>query len=146
MLSSLCSLCDSFEDRIHDDVIKKKHFGLVCLFAIIYKHTSMKCSTTRAGVLVLGTRTRSTRVLNFCYSYCTRTREFQSDSTHTCTRTRTTSTRTSTENLWYICDVRVKTINTCEINSMTYHKGKVPNWFILLWFEYMIHGMWLQIP
>ena len=33
-----------------------------------------------------GTRTRSTRVLNFWYSYCTRTREFQSDNTRTCTR------------------------------------------------------------
>ena len=35
-----------------------------------------------------------------------------------------TSTGTSTDNLWYICDIRVKTINTCEINSMTYHKEK----------------------
>ena len=41
-----------------------------------------------------------------------------------------TSTGTSTDNLWYICDVnmvKVKTINICEINSMTYHKGKLPN-------------------
>ena len=41
---------------------------------------------SRAGVLVLGTRTRSTRVLNFLYSYCTRTHELQSNSTRTCTR------------------------------------------------------------
>ena len=40
----------------------------------------------RAGVLVLGTRTHSTRVLNFWYSYCTRTCEFQSNNTCTCTR------------------------------------------------------------
>ena len=49
--------------------------------------------------------------------------------------------------LWYIRHLRCKGENhhTCEINSLIYHKGKIPNWFILLWFEYMIHGMWLQI-
>ena len=59
-----------------------------------------------------------------------------------------TSTGTSTDILWYICDVRCKSENhhTCEINSLTYPKEKVPNWFILLWFEYMINGMWFQIP
>ena len=64
----------------------------------------------RAGVLVFSTRTRSTRVLNFWYSYCTR--EFQSHSTRTCTHNRgaRTSTGTSTDILWYICDVRVKNI------------------------------------
>ena len=34
------------------------------------------------------------------------------------------STAPSTDILWYICDIRVK---TCEINSLTFHKGKVPN-------------------
>ena len=38
-----------------------------------------------------------------------------------------TSIGMSTDNLWYICNVRVKTINTCELNSMTYHKGNFPN-------------------
>ena len=40
----------------------------------------------RAGVLILGTRTRSTRELNFCYSYFTHTREFQSNNTRTCSK------------------------------------------------------------
>ena len=101
---------------------------------------------TRAGVLVLGTRTRSTRVLNFWYSYCTRTRELQSNSTRTCTRTRGQVLRYSYEywhEYWYsmvhlmICDVRVKKHHTCQINSLTYHEGKFPNWFILL--------LWLNI-
>ena len=63
-----------------------------------------------------GTRTSSTRVLNFWYSYCTRTPEFQSNSTHTCTRGQVL--RYSYEYwhkywyymIWYICEVRVKTI------------------------------------
>ena len=55
------------------------------------------------------------------------------------------TTGTSTDILWFIWDVRVKTIIP-ETNSLTYHKWKVPNWFILLWFENMIHWMWLQIP
>ena len=44
---------------------------------------------------------------------------------------------------WYsmvhlmICDVRVKKHHTCQINSLTYHEGKFPNWFILL--------LWLNI-
>ena len=44
---------------------------------------------------------------------------------------------------WYsmvhlmICDIRVKKHHTCQINSLTYHEGKFPNWFILL--------LWLNI-
>ena len=90
----------------------------------------------RAGVL--GTRTRSTRVLNFLYLYCTRTREFQSHSTRTCTRTNGQVLRYSYE-YWHeywnsMVHLRCKGENhhSCEINSMTYHKGKVLNWFILL--------------
>ena len=104
----------------------------------------MVLKMSRAGVLVLGTRTRSTRVMNFWYSYCTRTREFESNSTRTCTRGQVL--RYSYEywhEYWYsmvhlmICDVRVKNHHTCEINSLTYHEGKVPHWFILL--------LWLNI-
>ena len=102
--------------------------------------------SSRTGVLVLGTRTRSTRVLNFWYSYCTRTHELQSNSTRTCTRTRGQVLRYSYEywhEYWYsmvhlmICDVRVKKHHTCQINNLTYHEGKFPNWFILL--------LWLNI-
>ena len=60
------------------------------------------CLQIRAGVLVLSTRTRSTRVLNFWYSYCTRTREFQSNSTRTCTRTCGKVLRYSYE-YWHEC-------------------------------------------
>ena len=103
--------------------------------------------------VVLSTHTRRTWVLNFWYSYFTRTREFQRNSTHTCTRTwgqilRHSSTSLCIDILWYISciwDYKDGNHHTCEINSLTFHKGKVPNWFILLWFEYMIHGMWLQI-
>ena len=93
----------------------------------------------RAGVLVLGTRTRSTRVLNFWYSYCTRTRGFQSNSTRTCTRTQVL--RYSYEywhEYWYsMAHLWCKGENhhTCETNSLTCREGKVTNWFILLWFR-----------
>ena len=106
----------------------------------------------RAGVLVLSTRTCSTRVLNFWYSYFTRTREFQIDSIRTFTRTRGQVLRYLYEywhEYWYsMVHLWCKGENhhTCEIDSLTYHKRKVPNWFILLRFEYMIHGMWFQIP
>ena len=65
---------------------------------------------------------------------CTRTREFQSHST----RTRGQVLRYSYEywhEYWYsMVHLRCKGENhhTFEINSMTYHKGKVPNWFHLL--------------
>ena len=49
------------------------------------------------------------------------------------TRTRT---GTSTDILWYI-SCKGENYHTCEINSLTYHEGKVPNWFILL--------LWLNI-
>ena len=98
---------------------------------------------TRAVVLVLGTRTRSTRVLNFWYSYCTRTCEFQSNNTRTCTRIRGQVLRYSYEywhqywysmiHLWCNCENH----HICEINSLTYCEGKGPNWFILL--------LWLNI-
>ena len=103
----------------------------------------------RAGVLVFGTRTHSTRVLNFWYSHCTNTREFQNDSTRTCTSWQVL--RYSYEywhEYWYsMVHLQCKCENhhTCEINSMTYHKGKFQIVFILLQFEYMIHGMWLRI-
>ena len=77
-----------------------------------------------------GTRTRSTRVLNFWYSYCTLTRELQSDSTRTCTRTRGQVLRYSCKywhEYWYsMVHLRCKGENhhICEINSMTYHTGK----------------------
>ena len=96
----------------------------------------------RAGVLVLGTHTRSTRVLNFWYSYFTRTREFQSNSTRSCTRTRGQVLRYLYEywhKYWYSMvhlQCKDENHNTYEINSLTCHKGKVTNWFILLWFEY----------
>ena len=82
----------------------------------------------RAGVLVFGTRTHSTRVLNFWYSHCTNTREFQNDSTRTCTSWQVL--RYSYEywhEYWYsMVHLQCKCENhhTCEINSMTYHKGK----------------------
>ena len=88
------------------------------------------CNTNRAGVLVLGTRTRSTRVLNFWYLYCTRTHELQSDSTRTCACTRGQVLRYSCEywhEYWYsLVHLRCKGENhhICEINSMTYHTGK----------------------
>ena len=91
----------------------------------------------RAGVLVLGTRTRSTRVLNFWYSYFTRTREFQSNSTRTCTCGQVL--RYSYEywhEYWYSMahlQCKDENHNTYEINSLTW---KVTNWLILLWFEY----------
>ena len=68
----------------------------------------------------------------------TRTREFEGHSTRT--RTRGQVLRYSYEywhEYWYsMVHLRCKGENhhTCEINSMTYHKGKVPNWFVLLWF------------
>ena len=92
--------------------------GVIWLRPFLCGQESPPTVMTRAGVLVLGTRTRNTRVLNFLYSYCTRTREFQSNSTHACTRTRGQVLRYSYEywhEYWYskvhlmICDVRVKT-------------------------------------
>ena len=86
--------------------------------------------TTRAGVLVLGTCTRSTRVLNFWYSYFTRTREIQSNSTRTCTRTHGQVLRFSYEywhEYWYpMLHLRWNYENphTCGVNSLTYLKGK----------------------
>ena len=74
----------------------------------------------RAGVLVLSTRTHSTRVLNFWYSYCTHTSEFQSHST----RTRGPVLRYSYEywhEYWYsMVHLRCKGENhhTFEINSI----------------------------
>ena len=59
------------------------------LMYFLPNNRSLTTMKSRAGVLVLSTRTRSTPVLNFWYSYCTRTHEFQSHSTRTCTRTRT---------------------------------------------------------
>ena len=47
-----------------------------------------------------------------------------------------TSTGMSTDILWYI-SCKGKNHHTCEINSLTYHEGKVQNWFILL--------LWLNI-
>ena len=55
---------------------------------MIYTGNAIPGEVTRAGVLVLSTRTRCTRVLNFLYSYFTRTRKFQNNSTRTWTRTR----------------------------------------------------------
>ena len=52
----------------------------------------------------------------------TRTREFESHSTRTCTRTRGQVLRYSYEG-------KGENHHTCEINSMTYQKGKVPNLF-----------------
>ena len=74
--------------------IIKAIVDITCGNNSVVKHSSTVCRisvgsssrTIGAGVLVLGTRTRSTRVLNFWYSYCTPTRENQSDSTRTCTR------------------------------------------------------------
>ena len=86
----------------------------------------------------LSTRTRSTRVLHFWYSYFTRTREFQIDSSRTCTRTHGQVLRYSYEywhEYWYsMVHLWCKGENhhTCEIDNLTYHKRKVPNWFILL--------------
>ena len=48
-------------------------------------NTFSSCAVTRAGVVVLSTRTCSTRILNSWYSYFTRTCELQSNSTCTCT-------------------------------------------------------------
>ena len=60
-------------------------------------------------------------------------------STHTCTHTCGQVLRYSYEywheywysmvHLWCKCGNH----HTCEISSLTYHKGKVQNWFILLW-------------
>ena len=89
----------------------------------------------RAGVLVLSTPTRSTRVLNFWYSYCTRTREFQSHSTHTCTRGQVQVLRYWYEywhKYWYSMVhlwCKGEKHHTFEIKSMTYHKGKVHTFF-----------------
>ena len=125
-------------------VYPKKYSHGFC-FAVLccgYTLTDFPIYISRAGVLVLGTRTHSTRVLNFWYSYCTRTREFQSHSTRICTRTRGQVLRYSYEywhEYWYsMVHLRCKGVNhqTCEINSMTYHKGKVPNWliyFAIIW-------------
>ena len=80
-----------------------------------------KCMYHRAGVLVLGTRTHSTRVLNFRYSYFTRTREFQSNSTRSCTRTRGQVLRYSYEywhEYWYSMvhfQCEGENHHTCEI-------------------------------
>ena len=66
----------------------------------------------RAGVLLLSTHTRSTRVRNFWYSYFTRTDEFQSNCTHTYTRTRRQVFRYSYEywpEYWYyVIHLRLK--------------------------------------
>ena len=102
------------------------------------------CLTARAGVLVLGTRTHSTWVLNFWYSCCSRIREFQSNSTRTCTRGQVLRysyeywheywySMVTSHDLW--CEG--ENHHYCEINNLTYHEGKVPNWFILL--------LWLNI-
>ena len=126
-------------------ILKIKCWIIIC-FCIALKHFTylftfsfIKVSPrSRAGVLALGTRTRSTRVLNFLYLYCTRTREFQIHSTRTCTRSHGQVLRYSYEywhEYWYsMVHLRCKGENhhSCEINSMTYHKGKVLNWFILL--------------
>ena len=112
---------------------------------------SPNSSFIRAGVLVLGNRARSTQVLNFWYSYFTRTCEFHIILVLV-TRTRGQVPRYTYEYwhaYWYsMVHLRCKgeNNNACEINSLTCHKGKVPNWIIFLWFEYMIRGMWLQIP
>ena len=108
----------------------------------------------RAGVLVLGTR--STRVLNFWYSYCTRTRELQSNSTRTCTCTCGQVLRYSYEywhEYWYsmvhlmICDVRVKKTPYLSNKQFDLPWRKISKliYFVIM-IEYMIHGMWLQIP
>ena len=45
-----------------------------------------------------------------------------------------TSTGTSTDFLWFICDAnKGENHHTFEINSMIYHKRKVPNWFDLIY-------------
>ena len=58
----------------------------------------------------------------------------QSNSTHACTRTHGQVLRYSYEYWYSMAHLRCKGENhhTCEINSMTYQKRKVPNWFILL--------------
>ena len=75
-------------------------------------------------------------VLLFWYSYCTRTHEFQSHSTRTCTRTQVLGySYEYWHEYWYsMVHLHCKGENhhIFEINSMTYHKGKVPNWFNLL--------------
>ena len=68
----------------------------------------------------------------------TRTREFQIDSIRTCTRTHGQVLRYSYEywhEYWYSMvhlECKGENHHTCEIDSLTYHKRKVPNWFILL--------------
>ena len=119
-------------------VIKKTHFILKGIPNWYGPATNAEIPSARAGVLVLSTRTRSTRVLNFWYSYFTRTREFQIDSIRTCTRTHGQVLRYSYEywhEYWYsMVHLWCKGENhhTCEIDSLTYHKRKVPNLFILL--------------
>ena len=82
---------------------------------------------------LIRTADRSTRVLNFWYSYCTHTRELQSNSTRICTHTHGQVLRYSYEywhEYWYsmvhvmICDVRVKKHHTCQINSLTYFSSQ----------------------
>ena len=87
----------------------------------------------RAGILVLGTCTRSTRVLNFWYSSFTRTREFQSNSTFP--RTRAQVLRYSNE-YWHEClysmvHLRCKGENhhACEINSLTLFCNDLNIWY-----------------
>ena len=52
-------------------------------------------------------------------------------------------TSPSTDILWYILWHKGENHHIREINSWLSKKGKVANWFIWLWFEYMSHGMWL---
>ena len=70
----------------------------------------------RAWVLVIGTGTRSSRVLNFWYSYVIRTREFQSNKLVLelelvlVDKYSSIHAGPSIDILWYICDINVKTI------------------------------------
>ena len=85
----------------------------------------------RAGILVLCTHTR--------YSYFTRTNEFQSNST--CTRTCEQVLRYSYSywhEYWYSMvhlQCKGENYHTCEINSLTYHKGKSSKliYFVMIW-------------
>ena len=92
-----------------------------------------------------GTCICSTQVLNFFYSFFTHTHEFQSNCTRTCTHTRGQVLGYfygHWPEYWYSMGhwkYKDENHHTCETNSLTFDKGIVPNWFILLWFEYMMH-------
>ena len=133
--------------KIHIDYRSKFLYRFISPISIIYGNTnydpvhwciSVSFIICRAGVLVLA-------VLEY-WIYCTctvlvlmRTKVIVLVlvlvlvDKYSGTRT---STGMSTDILWYI-SCKGKNHHTCEINSLTYHEGKVPNWFILL--------LWLNI-